>query len=138
MRKQLYLLYNLHQFLHHFLLTNWKKTIAIQLESEETALMQFLITNLNRIVADLQNDKEAQIKINTWITESISELLTKFHSEIGNMVRNSLIKLDNQELVEQIEGKVGNDLQYIRLNGAVVGGLVGIVLASIKYFVNVQ
>lgn len=118
------------------LLTNWKKTFAIQLESEETALMQFLITNLNRIVADLQKDKEAQTKINTWITESIAELLTKFHSEIGNMVRNSLIKLDNQELVEQIEGKVGNDLQYIRLNGAVVGGLVGILIATFKFMIN--
>ena len=52
------------------------------------------------------------------------------------MVRNSLIKLDNKELVEQIEGKVGNDLQYIRLNGAVVGGLVGIIIASIKLAVK--
>ena len=52
------------------------------------------------------------------------------------MVRNSLIKLDNAELVEQIEGKVGSDLQYIRLNGAVVGGLVGILIATVKLFVK--
>ena len=118
------------------LLDNWKISISKQLENDETSLMQFLITNLNRIVADLQQDKEAQNKINHWITESVSELLTKFHSEIGNMVRTSLIKLDNAELVEQIEGKVGNDLQYIRLNGAVVGGLVGILLASLKLIIS--
>ena len=47
-----------------------------------------------------------------------------------------LIKLDNEELVAQIEGKVGSDLQYIRLNGAVVGGLVGIIIASIKLLLN--
>lgn len=118
------------------LMINWKTSISKQLENDETSLMQFLITNLNRIVADLQQDKEAQNKINSWITESVSELLTKFHSEIGNMVRTSLIKLDNAELVEQIEGKVGSDLQYIRLNGAVVGGLVGILIATVKYFLN--
>lgn len=118
------------------LLRNWKNTISAQLENEDTTLMQFLITNLNRVVADLEKDKEAQVKINKWITESISGLLTKFHNEIGNMVRNSLIKLDNEELVEQIEGKVGSDLQYIRLNGAVVGGLVGIMIATVKYFIN--
>ena len=118
------------------LLSNWKNTLATQLEHENTALMQFLINHLNRIVADVQKDKTTQIKINKWITESISELLTKFHKEIGNMVRNSLMKLDNKELVEQIEGKVGNDLQYIRLNGAVVGGLVGIAIATVKYFIN--
>jgi uncharacterized membrane-anchored protein YjiN (DUF445 family) len=48
----------------------------------------------------------------------------KFHSEIGNMVRSSMMKLNNKELVEQIEEKVGSDLQYIRLNGAVVVLLV--------------
>lgn len=118
------------------LLSNWKSSISKQLENDETSLMQFLIGNLNRIIIDLKQDKEAQIKINNWITESVSELLTKFHSEIGNMVRTSLIKLDNAELVEQIEGKVGSDLQYIRLNGAVVGGLVGILIATVKYAIN--
>jgi uncharacterized membrane-anchored protein YjiN (DUF445 family) len=73
-----------------------------------------------------------QQKINHWIRETISELLVKFHSEIGNMVRSSMMKLNNKELVEQIEEKVGSDLQYIRLNGAVVGGIVGIIIAVLK------
>ncbi|CAM4107953.1 DUF445 domain-containing protein [Flavobacterium antarcticum] len=114
------------------LVRKFKQTFASQLDTDDTPLMQFFKTNFNRIVLDLQNDKEAQRKINTWITESISALLTKFHSEIGNMVRSSMIKLNNEELVEQIEGKVGSDLQYIRLNGAVVGGMVGVLLATAK------
>jgi uncharacterized membrane-anchored protein YjiN (DUF445 family) len=44
------------------------------------------------------------------------------------MVRSSMMKLNNKELVEQIEEKVGSDLQYIRLNGTVVG----IVIAVLK------
>ena len=39
-------------------------------------------------------------------------------------------------LVNQIEDKVGNDLQYIRLNGAVVGGLVGIFLGIIRFLIT--
>ena len=116
----------------HTLLSRSKQTLAAQLENNETPLMQFLISNLNRMLADLQQDLDAQQKINIWIRETISEMLVKFHSEIGNMVRSSMMKLNNKELVEQIEDKVGNDLQYIRLNGAVVGGLVGIVLALLK------
>ncbi len=118
------------------LLSNWKNTISTQLDNDETSLMQFLISNLNRLLADLQKDATSQAKINKWLKESIAAMLTKFHSEIGNMVRNSLIKLDNNELVEQIEDKVGNDLQYIRLNGAVVGGLVGIIIAVLKMILN--
>jgi uncharacterized membrane-anchored protein YjiN (DUF445 family) len=94
-------------------------------------LMQFLISNLNRMLSDLQKMRRQQ-KINHWIRETISELLVKFHSEIGNMVRSSMMKLNNKELVEQIEEKVGSDLQYIRLNGAVVGGIVGIIIAVLK------
>jgi uncharacterized membrane-anchored protein YjiN (DUF445 family) len=37
------------------------------------------------------------------------------------MVRSSMMKLNKEMVVEQIEEKVGSDLQYIRLNGAVVG-----------------
>lgn len=114
------------------LLLRAKETLSTQLENNDTSLMKFLISNLNRMLTDLQEDVAAQQKINSWIRETISEMLVKFHSEIGNMVRSSMMKLNNKELVEQIEDKVGNDLQYIRLNGAVVGGLVGIVLALLK------
>jgi uncharacterized membrane-anchored protein YjiN (DUF445 family) len=51
------------------------------------------------------------------------------------MVRSSLSKLDNAGLVNQIEEKVGDDLQYIRLNGAVIGGLAGVVLAVFKWLI---
>jgi uncharacterized membrane-anchored protein YjiN (DUF445 family) len=57
----------------------------------------------------------------------------KYHPEIGNMVRTSLGKLDDKGMMEQIKDKVGDDLQYIRLNGAVVGGLVGLVIAMVRW-----
>ncbi|WP_339877099.1 DUF445 domain-containing protein [uncultured Algoriphagus sp.] len=114
------------------LLTGFRKTIREQLENDKTPLMQFVISNLNKMIQELENDPEVQGKINRWIKETVSHLITQYHGEIGNMVRSSLTKLDNEELVTQIEEKVGNDLQYIRLNGAVVGGLVGILIALAK------
>jgi len=48
------------------------------------------------------------------------------------MVAGALEKLSDQDLVNQIEEKVGADLQYIRLNGAIVGSLVGMALALVK------
>ncbi|MCG9794023.1 DUF445 domain-containing protein [Flavobacterium algicola] len=114
------------------LLVRFKNTLANQLENDDTPLMQYVINKLNAILLDLENSPETQQKIDNWIKGTVSHLMTEYHGEIGSMVRNSLAKLDNKELVAQIEDKVGNDLQYIRLNGAVVGGLVGVVIASIK------
>jgi uncharacterized membrane-anchored protein YjiN (DUF445 family) len=77
-------------------------------------------------------DGAAQAKVDRWVTNATLELLEKRHKMIGQMVRGSLDKLSDLDLVGQIEEKVGPDLQYIRLNGAIVGGLAGAALAAIK------
>ena len=46
-------------------------------------------------------------------------------------VREHLDALDTATLIAQIEARVGTDLQFIRLNGALVGGLVGLLLALV-------
>jgi uncharacterized membrane-anchored protein YjiN (DUF445 family) len=98
---------------------NSKETITKQLQTMRHR-MQFLISNLNRMLSDLQKRCGDTTENQPLDQETISELLVKFHSEIGNMVQQH--DKNNKELVEQIEEKVGSDLQYIRLNGAVVGG----------------
>ena len=77
-------------------------------------------------------DTSAREKVDRWVTEVALELMEKRHEMIGQMVRGSLEKLSDLDLVGQIEEKVGQDLQYIRLNGAIVGGLAGAVLAIMK------
>ncbi len=64
------------------------------------------------------------------------ELLRRYHHEIGHTVRENLEALETGRLVVQIEDRVGADLQFIRLNGAVVGGLVGVVLALARWLVG--
>ncbi len=57
------------------------------------------------------------------------DLVRRNHHQIGVTIRENLEGLTDDQLVEQIESRVGADLQFIRLNGAVVGGLVGVALA---------
>ena len=114
------------------ILNNFKISIKAQLETDDTPFINFLSQNTDKLLNELEADKASQIKIDTWLKATIEELVTKYHHEIGEMVRLSLTKLNDFELVNQIEEKVGNDLQYIRLNGAVVGGFVGIVISLIR------
>jgi len=74
----------------------------------------------------------AQEQLDGWVKNFALELVEQRHGMIGQMVRGSLEKLSDLDLVRQIETKVGQDLQYIRLNGAIVGGFAGAVLAIIK------
>lgn len=114
------------------ILVNFKASIENQLKEGNSPLIDFLKENIDNLLVDLDADKAAQHKIDRWVKNTISDLVGKYHYEIGEMVRFSLSKLNDIELVGQIEEKVGNDLQFIRLNGAIVGGFVGIVIATIR------
>ena len=64
------------------------------------------------------------------------DLLRRHHGQIGLTVRENLDALDTDTLVAQIEDRVGADLQFIRLNGAIVGGLIGVLLALLHRLVG--
>lgn len=114
------------------LLRRFKSTMVDQLSNNDTPFMTVVVSNVQRLLKELESDKTAQQKIDVWMRETITTLINKYHHEIGNMVGSSLSKLDDVGLVNQIEEKVGNDLQFIRLNGAVVGGLAGILISLVK------
>ncbi|HWJ77163.1 MAG TPA: DUF445 family protein, partial [Niallia sp.] len=59
------------------------------------------------------------------------------HDQIGNLVKENLDKLDNETLVDMIENNIGKDLQWIRVNGAVCGFIIGLILSCIQLIANV-
>lgn len=116
-------------------LSRIKSAVEEQLSDNDTDFMRFIRTRAAGLIKKYGADDAFLLKMDDWMKETIAQLVNRYHHEVGNMVRESLLKLDDQELVWQIKEKVGDDLQYIRLNGALVGGLVGIVIALIRMFV---
>ena len=119
-------------------LSQFRSKLSDQLERKDSAFMLVLTDYLQEILADLQSDTLARENIDGWMRDTITGLAEKHHHTIGDMIRTSLHpeKLDDRGLVNQIEEKVGDDLQYIRLNGAVVGGFAGILLGFIKFLIT--
>jgi len=89
----------------------------------------YLIPLMNRI---LDNIQENSINIDHWIQKQIAVLVENNHSQIGNLVQENLDKLDNETLVDMIENNIGKDLQWIRVNGAVCGFVIGIFLTGVQ------
>lgn len=75
-----------------------------------------------------EQDKELRIKVDERVKQILETQIGFHHNAIGRMVREGLDPLTNDKLVELIEEKAGNDLQMIRINGSLVGGLVGMVI----------
>ena len=76
-------------------------------------------------------EPQRRAAVNQWVRTTIDDLLRRHHHDIGLTVRENLDALDTATLIVQIKARVGTDLQFIRLNGAVVGGLVGLLLALV-------
>jgi uncharacterized membrane-anchored protein YjiN (DUF445 family) len=110
--------------------------LRAQLESDlgdPAGTLSLLIDRkLRETVLDILDDPERRATFDGWVRRTAEDLLRRHHHQIGITVRESLEALETGELVRQIEDRVGADLQFIRLNGAVVGGLVGMGLALIR------
>lgn len=104
------------------------------LDKEDSVLVLQLRIALESSLRRFARDAEQQQRLDRWIKEKVATLVERHHGEIGNLVQYNLEKLDDKQLVRQVEEKVGDDLQYIRLNGAIVGGLVGAGIYLAKYF----
>lgn len=114
------------------LLSRFRATVVEQLDSPGSDLSRTLDRFLVERLAEFGEDPASQRKMDVWVRETAMEIVRKRHAAIGEMVRGSLEKLKDVELAAQIEEKVGRDLQYIRLNGAVVGGLAGAFLEGCR------
>ncbi|WP_042356580.1 DUF445 domain-containing protein [Bacillus rubiinfantis] len=91
-------------------------------------VLPFIIENLDKIKAD----EEKVNQLEAWMKKHIAIFVDQNHAKIGTLVRENLDKLDTETLTVMIETNVGKDLQWIRVNGAVCGFLIGLVLVGIK------
>ena len=81
----------------------------------------------------LEQDERVREMINRWAREMVLATIVPNRAEIGGFVTDVVARWDAATLVERLELNVGKDLQYIRINGAVVGGLVGLVLYIVTH-----
>lgn len=110
-------------------LAQLRRQLEEDLASETSALSDLLNRRLRTTIVAWLDQPERRTWFDEWVRTMSQELLRRHHHQIGRTVRDYLDNLRDAELVERIEARVGADLQYIRLNGAVIGGLVGVLLA---------
>ena len=80
----------------------------------------------------LREDEALKVKINRWIRYLVTRTISPRRAEIGAFVTNVVEAWDSTTLVNRLELQVGKDLQYIRINGTLVGGLVGLLIFTVS------
>ncbi|MFC5653158.1 DUF445 domain-containing protein [Paenibacillus solisilvae] len=87
---------------------------------------------IERFIDRLEENQDLLMEAEQWMKQQVSTMIERNHDKIGTFVKENIDRLDNDQLVELIEDKVGQDLQWIRVNGALCGFLIGIVLRIIE------
>jgi uncharacterized membrane-anchored protein YjiN (DUF445 family) len=80
------------------------------------------------------NDAELMAKIDHWILEGVLYAVEQFRDEAAHLISYTVGQWDAEETSKKIELQIGKDLQYVRINGTLVGGLVGLLLYTISKF----
>ncbi len=76
----------------------------------------------------LQADPRLQHQINRFARRTMVGVATRYGDQIVRLVSETVKRWDARTITDRVEGAVGRDLQFIRINGTLVGGLVGMTL----------
>lgn len=81
----------------------------------------------------LKEDAVMKDKINNFIKNDLLSVLLNNKKVIGDLISSTVKSWDGKEVSEKLELEIGKDLQYIRINGTLVGGLIGLVIYAVEW-----
>ncbi|KWV48759.1 hypothetical protein AS156_17240 [Bradyrhizobium macuxiense] len=92
-------------------------------------------TTLMSVATRISDDPGLRDRINRWLRIAALRAVASRRQEIAAFIRKVVENWDTETLIVRIELQVGRDLQFIRINGTVVGGLVGLLIFTVsKWF----
>lgn len=114
--------------------TAWKTLKRLVLEGVDdptSALRGRIGDTVVRVGESLRDDAELRDKVDDWILRGARHLVTQYGSEATAIITDTIQRWDAEEASRRIELHVGRDLQFIRINGTVVGALAGLVIYTV-------
>lgn len=120
--------------LRHYTDEAWQsiKTMLVEnLNDPDSTLHEYLRKNIQKLSENLQNDEELGLKINKWIRLFLYRMILRNRNEVETLISSTVSSWEGKELSDKLELEVGKDLQFIRINGTLVGGLVGLIIYTV-------
>jgi uncharacterized membrane-anchored protein YjiN (DUF445 family) len=105
-----------------------KNRILADVASDQSRLRGAASSLLNALGSGLVRDEAMQGKLNQWLQGALETLMLAHRHQISLLITEVVKSWDAREVSEKIELEIGKDLQYIRVNGTLVGGCVGVLL----------
>jgi uncharacterized membrane-anchored protein YjiN (DUF445 family) len=118
-----------HPALRHWTASVWddvKTTLREQAPEAGSALRNKTADAVRNVGTRLQNDDELRHKLDAWAEAAARYVVENYRGEIGALITTTVSRWNGEETSDKLELLLGRDLQFIRINGTVVGALAGV------------
>lgn len=109
-----------------------KADLLRSLERPESAARRRIEQMVVDLAERLRADADLQHTVDRWLADTAERTLSESGDEIVGLVAGTVDRWDAKETSSRIELLVGRDLQYIRINGTIVGALVGLLIRAVS------
>ena len=111
--------------------SDMKASLVRQSTDPDSELRRRIERAVTQLARTLRDDPSLEAKVDRWVEQVVIYVVGQYRHEIAELISSTVRKWDAAETSERIELQIGKDLQFIRINGTVVGGLVGLVIYAI-------
>jgi uncharacterized membrane-anchored protein YjiN (DUF445 family) len=108
--------------------TNIKQMILDDTANPHSEIKRRLFRTIYSLSNSLLNDPKVRRRLNNYIYEAATNLIISNRTTISQTIQQTISNWDEKTVVDKLEVQVGRDLQFIRINGTLVGGFVGLLL----------
>ena len=105
-----------------------RRSLIARARDPESGMGEEMRNMLAELGGALQQDARLQHQINRFARRTMVGVATRYGDQIVRLVSETVKRWDARTITDRVEGAVGRDLQFIRINGTLVGGLVGMTL----------
>ena len=110
-----------------------RSTLMEALDDPTGHLRTRMAGELGNFGLKLTQDERLRARIDAWTADTLMSLVQRYGPEITSVISTTIQRWDGREAAAKIELHVGRDLQFIRLNGTIVGALVGLVIHALSH-----
>jgi uncharacterized membrane-anchored protein YjiN (DUF445 family) len=108
-----------------------RRSLLESLEAPDSAVRKRAVRALTDFGAKLEADPALRERLDATAQDAAAFLVDRYGHELTTVITDTIERWDGREAARRIELHVGRDLQFIRVNGTIVGGLAGLVIYSL-------
>ncbi|MEO6652721.1 MAG: DUF445 domain-containing protein [Ilumatobacteraceae bacterium] len=94
----------------------------------ESELLIQATTTLQELGHRLATEPELRRKVDDWLERAVGHVVDHYRNEVSDLIANTVERWDGESTAQKMELQVGRDLQFIRINGTLVGGCAGVAI----------